>query len=197
MRDSFGVSRILEDQPKGEAKWVATFTTGGVPERSEPLDTAEQADSWLADKTRAFLAEPVVMPAPDGDGVVVGAALEERVVFQAPAVAVHVGHLSPLLSAPVAAARIAERLHYARRLVEEAAKYAACTGGEAIGASDVEGSLWGLEDRLETMLERLGCEVLAQAPVAPVAGAERRPAAHLTVVPDVAPNLIVGHWGGA
>ena len=194
MRDSFRASCILTDQPGGEAKWVARFTAGSVLQESKPFDTKPEGFAWLAARTRAFLAEPVVIPAPDGDGVVVGGALEQRVVFQAPAVAVHVGRLSPLASNSLVAAQIAERLHYAAALLEEAASLAATVGGDAVGPGNFEGMLWGAEDRVEQLLEWSGCVVLSQVPAPRWV---RCPAAHLVVVPDGGPDVFDGHCGGA
>lgn len=181
MRDSFFADVVLRDMPGGEAKWVAVFIVGGHRQESEPTALKPPAQEWLDRKVRTFLAEPAVIAAPDGDGVIVLSDPEANVVFWAPSVAVHVGRLSALGPAPVGAAQIAERVHYAHLLIEEAAQLAKHIGDHLPAATHYEGVLWGLEDALGMFLETVGCEVLTPEPVAAPEATER--ASHLRVLP--------------
>lgn len=181
MSGSFTTGCDIVDIPGGEAKWAATFgtTDGGVVVNM--CDTKAEAVEWLERKTRAFLGERVVLEAPDGDGVVVSPHHEDRVVFTAPAVAVRVRESSPMFSSPQIAAQAVERIHYALRLLDEAA--GVLTDADFPG--DLARMVWAAKGRVVTLMEHSACEVFEQWPVrnvdeSPVLHLER----HLSVVPD-------------
>lgn len=161
MSDSFTTSLDLVDMPGGEAQWEATFKTAGAPLKSQRFAVAVDAEAWLERVTLEFLAERVVLDAPDGDGVVVAPHHAQRVVFTAPAVAVRVREASPMFSRPQEAAQVAERIYYATRLLDEAAEI--LTAGDFAG--DFKSTVGITEGRLSSLMWWSACEVLEQYPV--------------------------------
>lgn len=178
MSGSFSAVCKIVDMPGPEAKWQATFTTGRR-RAVKMCDTKVEADKWLERQTSAFLGERVVLDAPDGDGVVVSPHHEDRVVFTAPAVAVRVRESSPMFARPQEAAQVAERIHYALRLLDEAAGMLT----DADVAGDLARMVWAAKGSVVTLMEYSACEVFEQWPVRNVDETAHH-ARHLSAVPD-------------
>jgi|GEM_PF-3575531 len=178
MSGAFSAECQIIDTFGRETKWSATFTVVGGERVTVTRATKQAAQEWLASMTRAFLGERVLLDAPDGDGVVVSPHHEDRVVFMAPAVAVRVREASPMFSKPQTAAQVAERIHYATRLLDEAAGLLT----DLDFAGDLAPMVWAAKGRLVTLAERSACEVLEQWPPVSDRAGTHAPR-HLVAVP--------------
>lgn len=175
MSEAFRTGVIIKDVPGGEAVWQATFATDDA-KRVVERPTRESAFAWLDAMVRAWFDDRSLIPAPDGDGVVVTPPLGADLGRGRPALAVRVRDVSPLTHAPHVAAQVTERVHHARSLLEESLELLIAEGVTVLPAL-TQRSL----DRVATLREHLATDVYAVGPVEPVTDPERG----LRVVPDV------------
>lgn len=176
----FAHSVILTERPEwAEARWVAKFTAEGVREIAD-FATRPPADAWVDRQVRKFLGGRTVIPAPDGDGVVV---LPHTLGAHARggrlAVAVRVREASPLVGDLDVAADVVERIVAAERMLRDVAEMTSDAG-----LTDFARLAYAAAGMVVTLREWSACEALEETLVhlhdAPGAV---EPTRHLALVP--------------